>query len=231
MKKFRGYFKETRKPVYSAALILPFLCIYHAGVLLLDTTHINGADALIIRILGSFSIHSIFASALVLGAAFAVWQWRTHASWTVKGQMLLVYFLESICFALLLLCAFSWLYTHLPLSASSERSSLAAFVLFCGAGIYEELLFRGFFLGILLLVFRRLFPENKKLASAAAVILAALLFSGFHYIGSTADVFTWESFAQRTIGGLYFSALFITRGFGLTAASHAIYDIIVGILF
>jgi membrane protease YdiL (CAAX protease family) len=231
MKKLRGYLKETRRPVYSAALILPFLCIYHAGILLLNTDHINGADALIIRILSSLSIHSIFASALVLGIAFTIWQLRTRASWKINGIMLLVYFLESLCFALVVVFAFSWLDTHIPFSSASEKSSIAGFVLFCGAGVYEELLFRGFLLGLLLLAFRRIFPGNKTVASATAAILAALLFSAFHYIGSAADIFTWGSFAQRTLGGLYFSVLFITRGFGLTAASHAIYDIIVGILF
>ena len=231
MKKFRGYLKETRRPVYSAALILPFLCIYHAGTLLLNTPHINGADALIIRILGSISIHSIFASALVLAAVFTIWQLRTRSSWKIRWSMLLLYFLESICFALLLVFVFSWLNLHIPFSAAAERSSIAGFVLFCGAGVYEELLFRGFLLGVLLLAFRRMFPDNKAAASTTAAILAAVLFSGFHYIGSAADVFTWGSFAQRTLGGLYFSALFITRGFGLTAASHAIYDIIVGIFF
>jgi membrane protease YdiL (CAAX protease family) len=231
MKKLRGYLKETHRPVYSAALILPFLCIYHAGILLLNTDHINGADALIIRILGSLSIHSIFASVLVLATTFTVWQLRTRASWKINGRMLLIYLLESICFALLLVFAFSWLDTHIRLSATGASSSLSGFVLFCGAGVYEELLFRGFLLGLLLLAFRRIFPDNKTAASATAAILAALLFSAFHYIGSAADVFTWGSFAQRTFGGLYFSVLFITRGFGLTAASHAIYDIIIGLLF
>jgi hypothetical protein len=32
------------------------------------------------------------------------------------------------------------------------------------------------------------------------------------------------------MGGLYFSILIVTRGFGVTAASHALYDIFVGML-
>ena len=83
--KFRGYLKETRRPVYSAALILPFLCIYHAGTLVLHTTYINGADALIIRILSLFSVHSMLGSALVLVICFSVWQLRTRASWSIKA--------------------------------------------------------------------------------------------------------------------------------------------------
>jgi membrane protease YdiL (CAAX protease family) len=229
MKKFRGYLKETRRPVYSAAIILPFLCVYHAGTFFLNTTYINGADALIIRILSALSVHSIFASAIVLIASFIFWQMHTRASWKIKKSMLSLYLLESIGFALLLIFGLGWFNSHLLLSMAGENRTLANLALYCGAGIYEELLFRGFLLGSLLLIFRRAFPRNKVAVAVAASILAALIFSAFHYIGPAGDAFSFGSFAQRMIAGLYFSALFVTRGFGLTAASHAIYDIVVGI--
>lgn len=227
--KLRGYLKETRRPIYSAALLLPFLCIYHAGTLVLHTTYINGADALIIRILSSISVHSMFGSALVLVACFTIWQLRTRASWKIKSGMLLFCFLESICFALLLLFGFGWLNTHLSLALGSKGRGVSDLVLYCGAGIYEELVFRGFLLGFLLVAFRPIFPQ-KKIGTIAAAVLAALLFSTFHYIGPAGDAFSLGSFIQRMLAGLYFSALFVTRGFGVAASAHAIYDIFVGIL-
>jgi membrane protease YdiL (CAAX protease family) len=228
--KLKGYLKETRRPVYSAALILPFLLLYHAGTFILHTTYINGADALIIRILSSLSVNSMFGSVLVLAACFAVWQLRTHASWKIKSNMLMIYFLESVCFALILLFAFGWLNTHLSFAIGEKRHGIVNLVLYCGAGIYEELVFRGFLLGSLMILFRRVFPKEKAIAAVSAATVGALLFSIFHYIGPTSDVFTLGSFMQRTLGGLYFSILFMTRGFGVAAASHAIYDILVGII-
>ncbi len=227
--KAKGYLKETRRPVYSAALVLPFLCIYHIGTLILQTTYINGADALIIRVLSAFSVHSMFGSALVLAACFAIWQLRTRASWKIKPAMLSIYFLESVCFALLLLFAFGWLSTHLSLSLAGKKHGIANLVLYCGAGIYEELVFRAFLLSILIAAFGLVFPKQRSAAAIASVILGALLFSTFHYIGPAGDTFSVGSFLQRALGGLYFSVLFVTRGFGVTAASHAIYDIFVGI--
>ncbi len=227
--KFRGYLKETRRPVYSAALILPFLCIYHAGTIVLHTTYINGADALIIRILSLFSVHSMLGSALVLVICFSVWQLRTRASWSIKAEMLLLYFLESVCFALILLFAFGWLNTHLTLALNETRRGISDLVLYCGAGIYEELVFRGFLLGLLILAFRPVFAQQKA-ATTAAAILGAVLFSVFHYVGSSGDLFSLGSFIQRLLAGLYFSVLFVNRGFGVTAAAHAIYDIFVGII-
>jgi membrane protease YdiL (CAAX protease family) len=227
--KLRGYLKETQRPIYSAALILPFLVLYHTGTLILHTTYINGADALIIRILSSLSVHSMFGSVLVLLACFTIWQLRTRASWKVKSGMLLFYFLESVCFALLLLFAFGWLNTHLSLALSKKGGGIADLVLYCGAGIYEELVFRGFLLGVLILAFRPVFTQ-QKVAIIAASLLAALLFSVFHYIGPAGDAFSLGSFIQRMLAGLYFSVLFVTRGFGATASAHAIYDIFVGII-
>ena len=42
----------------------------------------------IARLLGALSVHSMFASALVLLACFIVWQWRTHASWEISSRRL-----------------------------------------------------------------------------------------------------------------------------------------------
>jgi membrane protease YdiL (CAAX protease family) len=227
--KLRGYLKETRRPVYSAALVLPFLAVYHIGTLVLHTTYINGADALIIRILRSLSVRSMFGSALVLGICFVIWQMRTHASWKVNLGMLLLSFLESVCFALLLLCAFGWLSARFTFNVGQMTRSVSDLVLYCGAGIYEELVFRAFLLGFLIAISRRVY-KGKNSAIILAVVLGAIIFSAFHFVGPSGDAFSLASFLQRTVGGLYFSMLFVTRGFGVTAASHALYDIFVGIL-
>jgi hypothetical protein len=228
--KMKGYWKETRRPVYSAALVLPFLLMYHAGTLVLHTTYINGADALIIRILSSLSVHSMFGSALVLLATFTVWQIRTRASWKINYRYLAIAFLESICFALILLCSFGWMATHFSLAVLEAKRAIANLVLYCGAGIYEELVFRFFLLGILIFLFGKGFHMSKSAAAVTSAIVGSLLFSAFHYIGSAGDVFSIGSFIQRTIGGLYFSIVFVTRGFGVTAAAHAIYDIVIGLV-
>jgi membrane protease YdiL (CAAX protease family) len=224
-----SYLRETRRPIYSAALLLPFFLIYHTGTFFLKTTYINGADALIIRLLSLFSVHSIFASAIVLIAFFAAWQVRTKARWKIDKAKLAALFLESTLFALFLFFVFGWLSIHFSRPGHSG-GALERLALYCGAGIYEELVFRGFLLGSLVLVFTRVFGMRKGTAGFWGMILAALLFSAFHYLGPASDTFSVVSFLQRMAGGLYFSMLFVTRGFGVTAASHAIYDILVGLL-
>ena len=60
------------------------------------------------------------------------------------------------------------------------------------------------------------------------VATSAVLFSLYHYLGP--ESFHWQSFVFRTLAGIYFGCLFLTRGFGVTAGSHATYDILVAIL-
>jgi len=228
----KKYLKETRRPIYSAALTLPFFLIYHVGTLALHTTYINGADALIIRVLSAFSVHSIFASALVLVACFIVWQIRTRASWKIDSGRLAVLFLESLLYALLLLYGFGWLMSNVNLAAfaSLKDGMLARLVLYCGAGIYEELIFRWLLLSLLLLIFTRFVRANRTAAVFFAALIGALIFASFHYVGAASERFSLEGFLQRFVGGLYFSALFLYRGFGVAAASHAFYDVLLGLI-
>ena len=236
----RGYWKETKRPIYSAALILPFFLIYHGGILFLRTTYINGADALIMRILSSLSVNSIFASAFVLITSFVVWQVRTKAKWKLQAPKLTVLFFESLLCALALFFLLGWFSVYLAAWVTPPEAFAPKFrgihgrmmelVLYCGAGIYEELLFRGALLGGLLVLFRNVLRIKNTPAGIWAAVLASLLFSLFHYIGPTGDSFLIASFLQRFLAGIYFSALFIGRGFGVAAASHAMYDILVGLL-
>jgi len=58
-------------------------------------------------------------------------------------------------------------------------------------------------------------------------VLGALLFSAFHYIGPYGDSLEAGSFIFRALAGLTFSALYLLRGFGITAWTHALYDVFV----
>jgi membrane protease YdiL (CAAX protease family) len=232
-KFLRIYWKETRRPIYAAALIAPFFLIYHVGIFFLQTTYVNGADALIIRLLRPLSVNAMFASALVLLCCFLYWQIRSKGSWTVDVPKLLALYLESLLLAILLLLSFSWLAAHFPLAASNRESGLgrlSMLALYCGAGIYEELVFRGMLLGGMLLIFRKIFGWKGAAAAVTATLLAAVAFSLFHYMGPSGDRFALNSFLQRAFAGVYFSAIFVTRGFGVAAASHALYDILVGLI-
>src|SRR2546422_1044144 len=94
-----------------------------------------------------------------------------------------------------------------------------------GAGLYEELLFRVVLVALLATLARQLFGWRPWRAGAFATILGAAIFSAFHYVGPYGDRLTLYSFTFRMIAGIFFSALYLLRGFGITAWTHALYDL------
>jgi membrane protease YdiL (CAAX protease family) len=118
-------------------------------------------------------------------------------------------------------------------TAAQQRSSLFAdIVTGVGAGIYEELLFRLILICALLLLFQDVLGWNKGNSIVLAVLVSAALFGAHHHIDfftgrlNQADSFDWNKFMFRTMAGIYFAVLFAIRGFGITAGTHAFYDII-----
>ena len=95
-----------------------------------------------------------------------------------------------------------------------------------GAGLYEELLFRVVLVALLANAFR-LLGLGRLASGSIATLIGALLFSAFHYIGPFGEPLRLESFVFRAIAGVAFSALYLVRGFGITAWTHALYDVIV----
>ena len=109
-----------------------------------------------------------------------------------------------------------------PLEALSWPARLMVSL---GAGLYEELLFRVVLVGGLAVAGRHLLGLGPRASAVVAVLLGALLFSASHYVGAYGDAFTLASFTFRFVAGVFFSGLFLLRGFGITAWTHALYDV------
>jgi membrane protease YdiL (CAAX protease family) len=61
-------------------------------------------------------------------------------------------------------------------------------------------------------------------------VVAALVFSGWHYVGALGDEFEATSFVFRAVCGLVFTLIYVYRGFAPAVWTHAIYDIWVLVL-
>ena len=92
-----------------------------------------------------------------------------------------------------------------------------------GAGIYEELMFRLIGIAALHALLVSLLALPEKYGAAGAVIISALAFSAYHF--TTRD-FAWGEFGFYTLAGIYFAGIYVGRGFGIVAATHAVYDLL-----
>ena len=117
-----------------------------------------------------------------------------------------------------------------------EQSVLANIVTGIGAGIYEELLFRLILICALMALFQNVFQLSHKNSIIMSILISAALFSVHHHIVfidgqlTLSSPFNWMEFSFRTIAGVYFAVLFAIRGFGITAGTHAFYDIIATVI-
>lgn len=96
-----------------------------------------------------------------------------------------------------------------------------------GAGPYEELIFRLFLVELLLWLQIRLLGSPPGSAVLPAILISATMFSAYHFLPGAGEPFTWGKFLFRTGAGVYFSAVFVMRGYTVAAVTHTGYDVLV----
>lgn len=237
----REYFRLSRTLTYSLLFVAPLFILYEIGAAYLNglesTPLRNGADVLLRTLVASGGVRSTagFTGVLLAIALVLIIIERRRQRVPLRATIFAGMLLESLAYALVFGAvvgtATQWVLrgTRLGLAAAagpvSGLSLREGLVLSLGAGIYEELVFRVLLVGGLFGIFRSS-GVGRRPAGFFSATLAALVFSGFHYIGPYGDPFTISSFLFRFLAGLAFSALFLVRGFGVTAWTHALYDVV-----
>ncbi len=94
-----------------------------------------------------------------------------------------------------------------------------------GAGIFEELVFRLFGLNLFDLITSALFGKQHPVGMAVGMAATAALFAAAHFLGD--NNFTLPKAAFYFFGGVYFAFIFLWRGFGIAAATHVLFDMLV----
>jgi len=234
-----GYFASSRAPRYSILFALPLLLLYEGLAALLETPQgglRNGADALLRSAFSAaIGVHgpAIFMAAVVLlGAGFVVVDLR-RARESFKPVYFPLMFAEAavlaVCFGLVIGTVTARLLGAAHLLAAGAPTDLAQMpwttrlMLSLGAGLYEELFFRVLLVSGLTGA-GNLLGWSRRTSVTVAVIVSAFVFSAFHYIPPYGDQLELASFTFRFFSGLAFSALYVVRGFGITAWTHALYD-------
>lgn len=178
-----------------------------------------------------FGLDGLTATLLIAAFIGAFILYRNRGSLpTLKSRYFIWLLAECVVYAFLfaiLISQFLELILNLNTQDNlSQLSKLQLYALSLGAGLYEELFFRVILVSGLFYLFRNLFRKNRY-AYAVAAIISALIFSSVHYIGDFADTWAMGSFLFRFLFGLTLNVIYVIRGFGCAAWTHAIYDLIV----
>jgi len=235
----RRYWSDTRAPRYSIVYAVPLLLLYEGLAWALGRTGAsqvrNGADVLLKSLFtalgGQYGLRAFAVVLLGVGLYLVGRDVRKNGLPVLRTFAGMA--LESVIYAgalgFVASALTSMLLTGRLAIVQGGVATLSVpvqLMVSLGAGLYEELLFRVLLVSGLAALGAKVFGWKTVPAGMVAAVLGALIFSAFHYVGPYGDPFQVGSFTFRTIAGLLFSTLYLTRGFGITAWSHALYDVL-----
>ncbi len=212
-------------------LVLPVFVAYHLGVVLLNVR--NAADPVTeqLRQLAEGHVGIYWATTLALGFGMAAVLWALGRGETFDRQRFLWAGVEGVLFALVMRYAAGYAVVSLPLmpvplTHARGFAPWEGVVMSLGAGLYEELAFRVLLFGGGALAIRVVVGSGTRwLLTLAWGLGAALIFSGWHYVGPMADAFDAHTFAFRAVCGVVLTAIYAWRGLAAAVWTHVVYDI------
>ena len=231
----KHYFSSTHSLLYSYLISLPLLLLYEVLIFIAqpETEQVVRISVDVwIKTLFSYIGPNVLSITLIFVALLGViilYRERERLS-SLKLTYFLTMLIEASAYAfvlaLLITSAITALFQMIQTPAVESLTILQQLALSLGAGLYEELFFRVILVSVLLFGFKQLFAK-KYLSYGLAMVIAAAIFSFVHYLGALGDPFTVSSFLFRFLFGLALNAIYIWRGFGMAAWTHAIYDLMV----
>lgn len=178
----------------------------------------------------NIGVFGAWTPALGAVALLLIAQVLSAASWRIRGRRIAWMFLEGLLFALpILFLSREMLATPFaaPLKGLREASWNVEVAVLVGAGIYEELLFRGALLTCLVAIGGLVLGGGGRLMVAVAA--SGVAFAACHHLPGGAP-FALGAFLFRCAAGVYLGTIFWFRGYGPAAMSHLFYNLIVSSL-
>ncbi|GIW96202.1 MAG: hypothetical protein KatS3mg110_4243 [Pirellulaceae bacterium] len=245
-KQSSSYWQESRRPLSCLVFVSPWLVAYELGLVWMGPTAIrNGAEAWLRSALDLLGLgHPAWLPVLVMAILLA-WHYVRGDTWQPRFGCLATMAVESLGWAfglttLAIMLEPWWTGGRMSLDGAAAGSAVPQLITYCGAGLYEELLFRLLLLPATVLLLHSA-GLNRIASTVAAVVVTSLLFAAVHYQMAVpmenvrvyflyGEPFSWNTFLFRWLAGMFFAGLFAARGFGITVATHAWYDILVAML-
>lgn len=247
---YHTYLDNSSAPITCFLFALPLFIVYHAGLWLLNTWSdlrwANTVDIAIADALGRLGMAGPLLSFILVVICFLTMHALSGKPWhRPPAYTWFLMILESVILALpvfMLSRLVISIIEYLPLSAVEgdvdEMSWQANMVLSCGAGVYEEFFFRVLVMGGMVLFLDKVLHIKSNWKYAVAAVLQAVLFAATHHLPGGPEEITsmiearaaMPVFLFRTLAGIYFAFIYVERGFGIAAGSHAGYDLMVVLL-
>ena len=227
-----GYFQQSRDLTNSLVLVLPLLLVYQVGLFFSQGKTLNGVDLISIFLVRNYGWGGLFYFNLGIFAVGLLTLLYLKRSREFSPKILGPMLVESSVYALLLGFVIVGILRKLGFAqpglatGATDLGLLGRICVSFGAGVHEEFVFRlGLFGGLWALFANQL---GSKTAALGAACASSVLFSLAHY-GS--EPFQLYSFVYRCVAGFLFCGLFWARGFAIAVYTHALYDVLVLVVY
>jgi hypothetical protein len=230
------YFTLSEAPLTALLFLAPMLVLYEVGTYFYASDWARHTETRVLafnyvaQFMQWFGATGKYLPAFAVAAVLLAWHAFRGDPWRLEGSTACWMAAECALLAAPLLALSNLIAHYVPLAAAPPvdpglmlRSGI---VLALGAGIYEELVFRLFAFSAMNVILADLLRIGRKPACLLIVFSSAVLFSAYHYWSPQSPPFRWPDAIFRTAAGIYFGGLFLARGFGITAGTHAAYDIL-----
>lgn len=242
----RGYWDQSKVPIQIFVFLLPLVLFYEAAMVsilrheegdqVLTSTNLAHKGLLQFFDTMGIEISGWFLPGLALIAVLLAWQVIGRFAWTVDVRYLLLMLLEAVLLALPLV-AFGRLLRELGADAPglfapaarefTQYSVSWRIAMSIGAGLYEELVFRMLVIAALHAILVDVAELSQRTGIIIAIAVSAVLFMIYHWFGGSAGSIGLLDNLFYLVAGVYFGVVFFVRGFGIVAATHALYDVAV----
>lgn len=234
-----GYLYETCSLRVSLLFIMPLLVAYEVGLM----TQPGGGTwaggvirGTLLTLLGPYGMRIFNIVVLTVLVVLVLWLRRRRSVHVRYYPVLLLectvyaFFFSSMVFALIDMARLPMTFGQLVNASGggSGRMSLGAGITqSVGAGVYEEIIFRLLLMTAICMLLQKGLEVRPLRAALVALVVSAVTFATFHYIGPAGDEFRWNSYAYRLGCGVVFGVIYLSRGLAVAAYTHAFYDIFV----
>lgn len=235
-----SYWERTQWPLQSLYFLLPLIVGYEIGAVMLaggegERLPAIYAERLLGRFFELFGVGGVYLPGIIAVALLLTLHLLRHDPWRPEFKLYVGMAIESLLWALPLFVLGTLVSGAPPVAmvfATLTQQTLdhvpidfAQGVVFSiGAGIYEELMFRVIAIALIHLLLDDLLALPTHVGQWGAILGSALLFAGYHFVGT--NEFDPARFVFYVMAGLYFAIIYVGRGFGVVAATHALYDVL-----
>lgn len=235
------YWQASRRPLQSLMFLLPILLAYELGMWYYVSHSTTGgaryifARSLLRDFFKLFDISGYYLPGLLVVVVLLTQHFfqKEKNKWQVRASTCCWMWAECLALAFpLFMFAMVLSKAHLAMAMANPGFDQVHWteqlIHSLGAGIYEELLFRLIVIALLHMVLVDGLHLPVKPANVVIVLASAVLFALYHF--SDANPFDWNKCLFYTGAGIYFAGIYVIRGFGIVAGTHAMYDVLVVLL-